>query len=86
MCRLNHFGDAETQLSLYPSPAPTAMAESHQSKESITQEEYAVGSYDSAGRPAIEWDIREEEVIKQKMDFRLVPVVFLLYLLCFIDR
>jgi hypothetical protein len=33
-----------------------------------------------------DWTAHDESVIRQKLDFRLVPIVFLLYLLCFIDR
>lgn len=32
------------------------------------------------------WDDQEEARVRRKLDFRLVPVAFLLYLLCFIDR
>ncbi|CZS89472.1 related to permease of the major facilitator superfamily [Rhynchosporium agropyri] len=34
----------------------------------------------------IEWDDKDEKRIRQRMDFRIVPTVFVLYLLCFIDR
>ena len=35
---------------------------------------------------AIEWDEKDEKRIRRRMDFRIVPTVFCLYLLCFIDR
>jgi len=34
----------------------------------------------------IQWDEAEESHLTRKLDFRLVPIAFLLYLLCFIDR
>ncbi|KAG4424024.1 hypothetical protein IFR04_002866 [Cadophora malorum] len=34
----------------------------------------------------IEWDEADEKRIRQRMDWRIVPTVFCLYLLCFIDR
>lgn len=34
----------------------------------------------------IEWDETDEKRIRQRMDWRIVPTVFCLYLLCFIDR
>ena len=33
-----------------------------------------------------EWTVADEKRIVRMMDLRLVPVVWLLYLLCFIDR
>lgn len=35
---------------------------------------------------SIEWDETDEKRIRNRMDFRIVPTVFCLYLLCFIDR
>lgn len=32
------------------------------------------------------WTDEEERVIRRKLDFRVVPLVTLLYLLCFLDR
>lgn len=34
----------------------------------------------------IEWTAEDERRIRQKMDWRIVPVVLALYLMCFIDR
>ncbi|KAL6703983.1 hypothetical protein ACN47E_008921 [Coniothyrium glycines] len=34
----------------------------------------------------VEWTGSEESRMRRKLDFRLVPIAFLLYLLCFIDR
>ncbi len=33
-----------------------------------------------------EWTEEDEKRIKRRMDWRIVPTVFALYLLCFIDR
>ena len=33
-----------------------------------------------------EWTAEDERRIRRRMDFRIVPTVFVLYLLCFIDR
>lgn len=35
---------------------------------------------------AVEWDELDEKRIRRRMDVRIVPTVFCLYLLCFIDR
>ena len=32
------------------------------------------------------WSDDEERKIRRKLDFRIVPIVTLLYLLCFLDR
>lgn len=32
------------------------------------------------------WTDEEERAIRRKLDFRVVPLVTLLYLLCFLDR
>jgi len=34
----------------------------------------------------IEWTDEDEKRIRRRMDVRIVPTVFVLYLLCFIDR
>lgn len=35
---------------------------------------------------AIEWTAEDERRIRQRIDWRIVPVVLALYLMCFIDR
>jgi len=35
---------------------------------------------------SIEWSDADEKRIRNKMDMRIVPTVFILYILCFIDR
>jgi ABC-type nickel/cobalt efflux system permease component RcnA len=35
---------------------------------------------------AIEWTAEDERRIRQRMDWRIVPIVLALYLMCFIDR
>lgn len=37
-------------------------------------------------RRELEWTEEDERRIKWQMDLRIVPAVFVLYLLCFIDR
>jgi hypothetical protein len=34
----------------------------------------------------IEWRAADERRIRQRMDWRIVPIILALYLLCFIDR
>jgi hypothetical protein len=34
----------------------------------------------------IEWTAEDERRIRQRMDWRIVPIVLALYLMCFIDR
>jgi hypothetical protein len=36
-------------------------------------------------RRELEWTEQDERRIQRRMDLRIVPAVFLLYLLCFID-
>lgn len=33
-----------------------------------------------------EWNDEDERRIRQRMDWRIIPTVFILYLMCFIDR
>jgi hypothetical protein len=35
---------------------------------------------------SMEWDKTDEDRIRSRMDWRIVPTVFALYLMCFIDR
>jgi hypothetical protein len=38
-------------------------------------------------RPGQEnWTKEEEAKVRRRVDFRVVPIVFMLYLLCFLDR
>jgi hypothetical protein len=46
-------------------------------------DEKASSDDDSQSR---EWDEKDEARIRQRMDWRIVPTVFALYLMCFIDR
>lgn len=32
------------------------------------------------------WTVAEEKSVRRSLDFRIVPIVFVLYLLCFLDR
>lgn len=32
------------------------------------------------------WTVDEEKKVRRRLDFRVVPIVFTLYLLCFLDR
>lgn len=41
---------------------------------------------DGGGNAELTWTDDEETKIRRKLDFRLVPIVTLLYLLCFLDR
>ena len=34
----------------------------------------------------ITWDEKEETAIRHKLDWQIVPIVTLMYLLCFLDR
>jgi hypothetical protein len=38
------------------------------------------------GPPELEWTEEEEKAIRRKLDCRLIPVAFVLFLLCYIDR
>jgi hypothetical protein len=40
----------------------------------------------SSGCITPEWTLEDEKRIRNRMDWRIVPTVFVLYLLCFIDR
>lgn len=53
------------------------------------QDEKTQGTWSAievAGGPSPEWSKDDETRIRCRMDFRIMPVVFILYLLCFIDR
>ena len=39
-----------------------------------------------SAREGLTWTDDEEKKIRRKLDFRVVPLVTLLYLLCFLDR
>jgi hypothetical protein len=41
---------------------------------------------DNGDHASMEWNELDEKRIRQRMDWRIVPTVFVLYLLCFIDR
>lgn len=50
-----------------------------------------IDQVDSAPSPKLEelehtWTVEEETAIRRKLDWHIVPLVTLLYLLCFIDR
>ena len=49
-----------------------------------TKETYSDDDHHQSG--AIEWTSEDERRIRQRMDWRIVPVVLALYLMCFIDR
>lgn len=40
----------------------------------------------SEGDTSLEWVPEDEKRIRRRMDVRIVPTVFILYLLCFVDR
>lgn len=42
--------------------------------------------FDNSERADLTWTDDEEKAIRRKLDFRVVPLVTLLYLLCFLDR
>jgi hypothetical protein len=50
--------------------------------ETITAEKVSSSEEDAP----IEWTDEDEKRIRRRMDVRIVPTVFALYLLCFIDR
>jgi hypothetical protein len=35
---------------------------------------------------SMEWNEKDEKRIRRRMDLRIIPTVFALYLMCFIDR
>lgn len=39
-----------------------------------------------SSREDITWTEAEEKVIRNKLDWQIVPIVTLMYLLCFLDR
>jgi len=41
---------------------------------------------ETSGSTTPEWTLEDEKRIRNRMDWRIVPTVFVLYLLCFIDR
>jgi hypothetical protein len=51
--------------------------------ELVVEREYRA---EEKERRELEWTEEDEKRIKRRMDLRIVPAVFILYLLCFIDR
>jgi hypothetical protein len=49
--------------------------------EAIMLEDKSSESIDSPG-----WTVEEETTVRRKLDRQLVPMVTILYLLCFLDR
>jgi len=59
----------------------------YQEKELASDAVLAGTSQSSQDDPSsIEWDAADEKRIRNRMDWRIMPTVFLLYILCFIDR
>lgn len=55
------------------------------SKENQLEEQYINVKYDNSS-DIEEWTAKEEKTLVTKLDLRIVPLVTVLYLLCFIDR
>ena len=57
-------------------------------KSEVLQIENAFLQSEKASGDALEptWTEQEERAVRRKMDWHLVPLVTLLYLLCFLDR
>lgn len=80
-----------TSLTQYATMEPSLMEkngvsdpnqrEIHSSSPSSSDKEDAIH-----GLPDLTWSDEEETKIRRKLDFRVVPLVTLLYLLCFLDR
>ena len=43
-------------------------------------------SHSSDDETQITWDVTEEAAIRHRLDWQIVPIVTLMYLLCFLDR
>jgi MFS transporter, ACS family, DAL5 transporter family protein len=50
----------------------------------VTKDTFSDDDHHQSG--AIEWTAEDERRIRQRMDWRIVPIVLALYLMCFIDR
>ena len=59
----------------------------YQEKEIASDAVLADTSQSSQNDPTnLEWDASDEKRIRNRMDWRIMPTVFILYILCFIDR
>lgn len=60
------------------------------SEENRLEEQYIDGKVSASHADSIsdteEWTAEEEKAVVRKLDWRVVPLVTVLYLLCFIDR
>lgn len=64
------------------------MSEKHQLEDKYTREQSTTPSHETsdAGADTDEWTVAEEKALVTKLDWRIVPLVTVLYLLCFLDR
>lgn len=60
------------------------MPEKHKLEEKYTREQSTTPSHETTD--ADEWTVAEEKALVTKLDWRIVPLVTVLYLLCFLDR
>jgi len=59
----------------------------YQEKELVSDAVLADTSQSSQNdMTSLEWDAADEKRIRNRMDWRIMPTVFILYILCFIDR
>lgn len=65
---------------------PTHVAEDDESDINMDEKQATWSTIEVAGGPPPEWSKDDEARIRRRLDLRVMPVIFILYLLCFIDR
>ncbi|KAM0722686.1 hypothetical protein Q7P37_002127 [Cladosporium fusiforme] len=58
----------------------------HEIESPVSPPSYTSDKQDQDGNAELTWTEDEEKKIRRKLDFRIVPIVTVLYLLCFLDR
>jgi hypothetical protein len=58
----------------------------HEIESPVSPPSYTSDKQEQDGNADLTWTDDEEKKIRRKLDFRLVPIVTVLYLLCFLDR
>ena len=64
---------------------PSIDSKMHHDKELESEAVMAEKASDNSDHASMEWNELDEKRIRERMDWRIVPTVFVLYLLCFID-
>jgi hypothetical protein len=65
---------------------PPHVVEDDESDINMDEKQATWSAIEVAGGPPPAWSKDDEGRIRRRLDLRVMPVIFILYLLCFIDR